>query len=328
MEEPQQPQPAAPRANQAPAVEETPLVLEPDGGMTPKKIGSFVMTALAVVLAPLTVTVFIGLYQTVRPEKVVSTRTPQDMGLRFEDVTLTTSDGVKLAAWFVPSEAPTDAAVVVLHGYPADKGDVLPRAAFLAKTYDLLLVDFRSFGKSEGTYTTLGPKEVEDALAAVRYLKDERGKARVGVYGFSMGGTVALSALAKTDRINAVVSEAAYADIRKMAEEPYRYLGPLKAACAALTAIAARLALGVDIDTASPMNAVRGTKVPIMLIHSRNDQVVSFSHAERLVEALKDDPSLETWFTDDEGHGEPSTEFPTRVQAFFDRHLKSQNPNP
>lgn len=330
MEEPQQPQPqpAVPPANPAPAVEETPLVLEPDGGMTPKKIGSFVMTALVVVLAPLTVTVLIGMYQTVRPERVLSTRTPQDMGLAYEDVALTTADGVTLAAWFVPAETPTDASVIVLHGYPADKGDVLPRSAFLAKTYDLLLVDFRSFGKSGGSYTTLGPKEVEDALAAVRYLKEVKGKARVGVYGFSMGGAVALSSLARTAHIDAVVSEAAYADIRKMAEEPYRYLGPLKTACAALTAIAAKLALGVDVDASSPMRTVRDTKVPIMLIHSRGDQVVAFAHAERLADALRGNPALETWFTDDEGHGEPSTEFPARVQAFFDRHLKPQTPNP
>lgn len=315
-------------APQPSPVDETPLVLEPDGGMTPKKIGSFVMTALVVVLAPLTFTVLLGLYQTVRPEKVLSTVTPKDVGLAFEDVTLTTTDGLHLAAWFVPAEAPTDAAVVVLHGYPADKGDLLSRAAFLAKTYDLLLVDFRSFGKSEGSYTTLGPKEVEDVLAAVRYLDDVKKKQRIGVYGFSMGGTVALTSLAKTDRIDAVVSEAAWGDNRLMAEQPYRYLGPLKAACAALTVYAARVILGVDVDAASPVRAAKDAKVPILLIHSRGDQVVPFAHAELLASALGGNPSLETWFIDDEGHGEPSTEFPARVQAFFDRHLKPQTPNP
>lgn len=327
MDAPQQP-PAATPAPQPSPVEETPLVLEPDGGMTPKKIGSFVMTALLVVLAPLTFTVLLGLYQTVRPEKVLSTVTPKDVGLAFEDVTLTTADGLRLAAWYVPAEAPSDAAVVVLHGYPADKGDLLSRAAFLAKTYDLLLIDFRSFGKSEGSYTTLGPKEVEDVLAAVRYLDEVKQKQHIGVYGFSMGGNVALTSLAKSDRIDAVVSEAAWGDNRLMAEEPYRYLGPLKAACAALTVYAARVILGVDVDAASPVRAAKDAKIPILLIHSRADRVVPFVHAEMLADALRGNPALETWFTDAEGHGEPSTEFPARVQSFFDRHLKPQTPNP
>lgn len=321
MDAPQQP-PTAPQ------VEEAPLVLDPDGGLTPKKIGSFVATALVVVLAPLTFTVLLGLYQTVRPEKVLSTVTPKDVGLPFEDVVLTTADGLRLAAWYVPAETPNTAAVVVLHGYPADKGDLLSRAAFLAKSYDLLFVDFRYFGKSEGSYTTLGPKEVEDVLAAVRYLADEKKKERIGIYGFSMGATVALASLTETNRVDAVVSEAAWGDHRLMAEQPYRYLGPLKSACAALTMHAARLAFGIDVDAASPVRTIRKTRVPIMLIHSRGDQVVPFLHAERLADALKGDPSLETWFTDDEGHGEPSIEFPARVQAFFDKHLKPQTPNP
>jgi uncharacterized protein len=317
------------RPTPAPAtVVETPLVLEPEGGLTPKKIGSFVLTALVVVLAPLTFTVLLGLYQTVRPEKVLSTVTPKDVGLAFEDVVLTTADGLRLAAWYVPAVTPSDAAVVVLHGYPADKGDLLSRAAFLAQTYDLLLIDFRSFGKSEGSYTTLGPKEVEDVLAAVRYLDEVKKKSRIGVYGFSMGGTVALTSLAKTDRVDAVVSEAAWGDNRLMAEQPYRYLGPLKTACAALTVYAARVALGVDVDAASPVRAAKEAKVPILLIHSRRDQVVPFIHAELLASALGSNPALETWFTDELGHGEPSLEFPARVQAFFDTHLKSQNPTP
>lgn len=322
-EEPQarSPRPDLPSQNE---VEETPLVLEPEG-ITPKRIATIIGNALVIVLAPLLVTVAVGMYQTVKPERIVSARTPADMSLAYEDVALKTSDGIDIAAWYVSAEQPTDEAILVLHGYPADKGDVLPRSAFLARNYNLLLIDFRSLGRSGGTISTLGAKEVEDALAGIEFLK-AKGMRRIGVYGFSMGGAVALSLLGRTDAVDAVVSEAAFADLRRMAEEPYRYLGPLRVACAALTAVAARLILGVDIDRASAAAVVQGTKKPVLVIHSRNDKTVPFSHAELLRERLKDDPAAEFWFTDDEGHGEPSTDFPRRVQEFFDRNLQPVTP--
>ncbi len=286
---PEAPPPAAPAGE--PPVEQTALVLEPDG-LTPRKIATFVIDAILVIMAPILVTVAIGILQTVRPEKLVSDRTPKDLGLAYEDVTLKTADGIAIAGWYVPAAQATDAAVLVLHGYPADKGDILPRAAFLQKDYNLLLIDFRSLGKSGGSYTTLGPKEVGDALAAVDELK-RRGMKRIGVYGFSMGASVALMMLPRTDAVDAVVSEAANADLRSVIEEPYRYLGPLKGIAAAVTSVVARLALGIDIVRDSPATAVAGTKKPILLIHSRGDQVVPFSEAEALKERLKDDPAAE-----------------------------------
>lgn len=336
MDLPQTPQPEppktaepAPQASPAqappagePPIEQTSLVLESEG-LTPRKAATFVIDAILVIMAPILVTVAIGILQTVRPEKLMSERTPKDLGLAYEDVALKTADGVAIAAWYVPAAQATDAAVLVLHGYPADKGDVLPRAAFLQKSYNLLLVDFRSFGKSGGSYTTLGPKEVGDALAGIDELR-RRGMKRIGVYGFSMGANVALMMLPRTDAVDAVVSEAANADLRSVIEEPYRYLGPLKGVAASITAIVARVALGIDVDRQSPAAAVAGTKKPILLIHSKADQVVPFAQAETLKDRLKDDPAAEFWFTEKEGHGEPSTDFAARVQDFFDRHLKAQ----
>lgn len=320
---PAEPAPQAPPASDEP-IEKTELVLEPDG-LNVRKVATFVVDAILVIMAPILVTVAIGILQTVRPEKLVSERTPKDLGLAYEDVSLRTADGVQIAAWYVPAAAPTDAAILVLHGYPADKGDILPRAAFLQQTYNLMLIDFRSFGKSGGAYSTLGPKEVGDALAAIGELK-KRGMKRIGVYGFSMGASVALMALPRTDAIDAVVSEAANADLRSVIEEPYRYLGPLKGVAASITALVAKAALGIDVVRDSPASAVAGTKKPILLIHSRSDQIVPFSEAETLKERLKDDPAAEAWFTDKEGHGEPSTDFSVRVKAFFDKNLKPATP--
>ncbi|HTK03964.1 MAG TPA: alpha/beta fold hydrolase [Candidatus Eisenbacteria bacterium] len=306
-------------------VEQSPLLLEGDDKLTLGRVLGMLGTALLVVLLPLSVTVAVGIFQMVRPDKVVSTRTPKDLGLAYEDVRLKTDDGIDVAAWYVPAETPSGSSVLALHGYPTDKGDILPRVAFLAKKYDLLLIDFRSFGESGGTYTTLGPKELADAQAGIAWLR-AKGAKKIGVYGFSMGGAVGLMTLGGHPSPDAVAAEAAYADLWQVMEEPYKYLGPLKRACAWMTALAARAILGIDVDRASPAAAVADTKKPVLLIHSKNDKVVPFSHAELLKERLKDDPLAETWFTDNEGHGEPSTDFPAHVQDFFDRNLIPANP--
>ena len=97
---------------------------------------------------------------------------------------------------------------------PCRQRNILPALAFLHADFNLLLFDFRYLGESEGSYSTAGAKEVEDLLAAIRFLK-RRGIKEVGVCGFSMGGAVGLMAIDKAPEIKAVVSESSYASLQK-----------------------------------------------------------------------------------------------------------------
>ena len=129
-----------------------------------------------------------------------------------------TADGLTLRGWYIPCAKETQKTLILLHGYPADKGNILPALAFLHEDFNLLLFDFRYLGKSEGSYSTAGAKEVEDLLAAIQFLKS-RGVKEVGVWGFSMGGAVALMAIEKASEIRAVISESSYASLAAMAFE-------------------------------------------------------------------------------------------------------------
>src|SRR5207244_10777079 len=86
-------------------------------------------------------------------------------------------------------------ALVLLHGYPAEKADVLPIAAALAPRFTVLLLDQRYFGQSGGRATTIGYRERGDLRRAIDVLA-ARGFNEVGVFGFSLGGAVALLAAA------------------------------------------------------------------------------------------------------------------------------------
>jgi uncharacterized protein len=125
-------------------------------------------------------------YISIRPPKIVSSITPRELNMPHEQVSFTTADGLTLRGWFIPSAKKADKTLILLHGYPADKGNILPALAFLHADFNLLLFDFRYLGESEGHYSTAGAKEVEDLLAAIRFLK-RRGIKEVGVWGFFHG---------------------------------------------------------------------------------------------------------------------------------------------
>ena len=84
-----------------------------------------------------------------------------------------------------------------------------------------MLFDFRYLGQSEGRYSTAGVKETEDLRAAINFLKS-RGVNEVGVWGFSMGGAVALATAVMVPEIKVIISESSYASLDLMALELYR----------------------------------------------------------------------------------------------------------
>lgn len=239
--------------------------------------------------------------------------------MRFEEVSFITADGLKLRGWHIPSVRPTDKTLVLLHGYPADKGDILPALAFLHQDFNLLLFDFRYLGASEGSYSTAGAREVDDLLAAIQFLK-ARGTREVGVWGFSMGGAVALMALAKAPEIKAVIAESSYANLAQMALELFK-IPLVNYPIAYLIRLWAKLFLGIDLKNVSPVEGVRNAAIPILLIHSSDDAVIPFSHAQSLRDALTNNPRAEFWFHEGFAHGQLNPDYQTKVKDFFNRNL-------
>lgn len=132
---------------------------------------------------------------------------PENMlGVAHENVSFTTSDGLRLRGWYIPSR--NGAAVV---DFPGRLG-TQAHARMLAKHgYGVLLFDRRGEGRSEGAGNMVGWGGDKDIIAAVDWLKkrpdvDPR---RIGGIGFSMGGELMLEAAAKDPDLAAVVSDGA-----------------------------------------------------------------------------------------------------------------------
>lgn len=237
----------------------------------------------------------------------------------YETVSFRTADDLALRGWYIPAAQTGAKTVILLHGYPADKGNILPALAFLHEDFNLLLFDFRYLGQSEGSYSTAGAKEVEDLLAAIRFLK-RRGVKEVGIWGFSMGAAVALMAIEKAPEIKAVISESSYASLAQMAFELFR-IPLLKYPIAYLVGFWTKVFLGIDLREVSPARSVRNTTIPILLIHSSADAVIPFSHAQQLKEALAHNASAKFWFNEGFAHGELGSDYQTRVKSFFKKNL-------
>lgn len=270
-------------------------------------------------------TSLLGFYISIRPPKIISDFTPKEFGLEYEVVSFTTADKLKLVGWFIPIKSSEinsrelPKTIILLHGYPADKGDILPALSFLNENYNLLLFDFRYLGQSQGKYSTAGAKEVGDLLAAIHYLKT-RGIEEVGVWGFSLGGAVALMTAPQAPEIKAVISESSYANLNLMTLQLYR-IPFLKYPLAYLTGFWAKIFLGIDLKKVSPVESAKNLEIPILIVHSKNDEVIPFENALIIQESLKNNPLAEFWFEEKLIHGELGGEYQRRIEDFFERNL-------
>lgn len=162
---------------------------------------------------------FYAVYLFVRPPRLrISFFTPTNLGVTYEEITLTSQDGVPLAGWYIPSR--NKAAVILLHGHSGNRLGVVHHAEALVQAgYGVLMFDLRAHGSSGGRRFATSQAGVDDVLTAVAYLskRPDVNPAGIGVMGVSVGGVFALHAAAQTVAIRAVavdgISPAALADL-------------------------------------------------------------------------------------------------------------------
>lgn len=192
-----------------------------------------------------------------------------ELGAAHEDVTLRTSDGLKLEGWYVPSR--NRAAVIVFPG----RSGARRQARMLARHgYGVLLYDRRGEGQSEGDPNTWGWDFDKDIRAGVDFLQHRADvdPTRIGGVGLSVGGEMLLDTAAETKALAAIVSEGAGA--RSLGEELDDASG-LDSVLTAVTYVARDLANSVLQNRLPPDNLAKLIpKIaprPVFLIHGEDD---------------------------------------------------------
>jgi fermentation-respiration switch protein FrsA (DUF1100 family) len=194
-------------------------------------------------------------------------RTPADIGADYRDVSIRTSDGVMLHGWFLPGDS--DRVLLFFHG---NAGNISHRLEsirqFLQLGLSVLIIDYRGYGQSEGRTTEQGI--YRDAEAAWQYLAEANAtpKGRIVLFGRSMGASAA-AYLAARYRPLALVVESSFTSVPDIAGEyypwlPVRWLSRLRH---------------------STKDFVRQADCPVLVIHSKDDEIVPFRHGEAIFAA-------------------------------------------
>jgi pimeloyl-ACP methyl ester carboxylesterase len=185
-------------------------------------LGAGAVTAAVILIPGLTQK---SLDDYLRPRRTYATKTPADFGMAYRDAPLRTADGLQLAAWFIPGERAES--LVMVHGLGSNRGELLSLGADLhARGYNLLLLDLRAHGDSDGGLSTLGVKEVEDVRTAIDFLvrQPEVDPDRISIYGASLGGAVALQAAERLPQLNSVVVDSTFASARWVVDHQLQQL--------------------------------------------------------------------------------------------------------
>ena len=200
------------------------------------------------------------------------TATPQQIGLAFEDVELVTEDDVRLHGWFVPSEG-TRGTLLFFHG---NAGNISHRldsiAIFNRMNLDVLIIDYRGYGRSQGRVTEKGT--YRDAEAAWLHLTETRGidAGNIIVFGRSLGASIA-AWLASRHTPAALILESAFSSVPSMAQRLYPFL-PV------------RWLSKFSYDTRLYAGSIA---CPLLVVHSKTDEIIPYAEGRAVFDAAPAD---------------------------------------
>jgi fermentation-respiration switch protein FrsA (DUF1100 family) len=227
--------------------------------------------------------------------------TPADIGLSYEDLTLTTGDGVEIAAWYVPHATPR-ATVLFSHGNAGNMADRLGTLqTFHRLGLSVLIYDYRGYGRSAGTPGEAGT--YADAAACWQHLTQrlDLPPERIILFGRSLGGAVAIE-LASRHAPGALIVESTFTSLVDVARRHYPLL-PVDLLCVHRYESDAR---------------VGRIRCPKLFLHGTEDQLVPIALGRALYDAAS---APKTFIETPGGHDEAGFEFDPETTARLDRWL-------
>jgi len=188
------------------------------------------------------------------------------------------SDGVRLAGWYIPAAAgigPSGLTVIVVPGWKANKSEILKYLPAFHDAYNVILMDVRNVGQSGDAVTTLGLHEQRDVRAMVDWLVAAKGPASIVLAGDSRGAATSLAEAAADPRIDALILDSMHANLvdtigNGLEVENGQPSLPGAWAIAALWS----LRVGGDVTSIDPVRMItRLGDRPVLLTHGTDDQI-------------------------------------------------------
>ena len=192
------------------------------------------------------------------------TSDPSLVGLEYEDIYFTTSDGRKLNGWFIPAEG-AEYTLILCHGNAGNIGHRLEKLRILHDLdLNVFIFDYRGYGRSEGVPSESGL--YKDAEAAYDHVTQKLNvpKGVIILYGESIGSGVVID-LATKEKVGAIITEEAFTSVKDMARMAYPFLPSF--------------IYSTKLDS---LSKIKDISYPILIIHSTEDEIVPYDHGQRL----------------------------------------------
>jgi hypothetical protein len=236
--------------------------------------------------------------------------TPAQVGLEYEDLAIRASDGTRLHGWYVAGDGPMT--LLFFHG---NAGNISHRLSSIELFHELglsvLIFDYRGYGRSEGRPSEAGT--YEDAEAVWRYAREQRELAAEGlvIFGRSLGGSIA-ARLASRHRSGGLIVESAFTSAPDLGQEVYWFL-PVR---------------WMSRFRYPTREFVRAVRCPVLVVHSRDDEIVPFHHGEAIFAAAQEPRTfLELAGSHNEAHLQSEHRYRDGLRAFL-RSLPSGSDPP
>ncbi len=215
--------------------------------------------------------------------------TPDRVGVAYENEYFPAQDGTMLNAWFMPAKGEAKGTVLFMHGNAENISTHFRNVAWLpAQGYNVLALDYRGYGASDGVPTLAGAQLDIDAALLHLMAHQQVNPQRIVLFGQSLGGALTLFYAAHSnhrENIRAVITDSAFSDYRTVARDSLSNF--------ALTWPLQWLPWLVIDDDYAPLDAIALiSPIPLLMIHGDHDQVVGIQHARRLYALAKQPKEL------------------------------------
>ncbi|EOU2003001.1 alpha/beta hydrolase, partial [Clostridium perfringens] len=210
-----------------------------------------------------------------------------------EDITLKSFDGLNLTSTLIMNENPTNKFIVLVHGVSiCYVGSLKYFDIFYRNGFNVLIVNQRRHGKSEGKYSTYGFYEKYDVNMWIEYLKSRFGNDIIlGLHGESMGAGTVVETIPLNDSIKFVIEDCGYSNFHELIgfQITHAYKNRLVRKILRPSLIFANFFMKTkakfSMKKIVPIDIVSSTSLPMMFIHGKEDYFVPWYMALDLYKA-------------------------------------------
>lgn len=211
-----------------------------------------------------------------------------------KDVYIESNDGLKLHAYEFYNEKSNNW-IIVVHGFSSSANLMLSYVLKLSKTMNVLYIDQRGHGQSEGNYTSFGIKEKYDVLNWIKYLNKQYNASSIGLFGLSMGAATVMmaSSLELPDNVKYIIEDSGYTSSRREIEYQLQCVHHIPSfLLIKCLNIYLKKRYNFSLNEGNSLKDVEKTNIPMLFIHGSEDYLVPTKMVYKLYEAKRNNKEL------------------------------------